>query len=87
MRAAVLTEFGSPLSVEDDELLPLGPRDVIIRPGAVEMCVTDCYATRPNPLTEPPTMIGRTCRLDEVNEAVDAVANKDVTTAILAPTA
>lgn len=29
----------------------------------------------------------RTFRLDEVNEALDAVASKDVATAILAPTA
>lgn len=72
MRAAVLTEFGSPLRVENVEPLPLGPRDVTVRPGAVEMCVTDCYATRPNPLTELPTILGHSAAgiVEEVGAAV-----------------
>ena len=44
MQAAILEELGRPLVVEDVELLPPGPRDVIVRTGAVAVCITDTLA-------------------------------------------
>jgi Zn-dependent alcohol dehydrogenase len=32
---------GGPPVVEDVELMPPGPREVVVRAGAVEVCVTD----------------------------------------------
>jgi S-(hydroxymethyl)glutathione dehydrogenase/alcohol dehydrogenase len=41
VKAAVFLEAGAPLSLEDVELLPLGPRDVRVRVGATALCHTD----------------------------------------------
>ena len=43
VRAAVLPGFEQPLVVEDLELLQRALRDVVVRPGAVEVCVTDSH--------------------------------------------
>lgn len=41
MKAAVLREYGSPMSVEDVELLEPGPRDVVVQVAASGVCHTD----------------------------------------------
>lgn len=41
MRAAVFTETGGPLSIEDVEPAPPGPRDVVVRLGASGVCHSD----------------------------------------------
>ncbi len=41
MRAAVFTETGGPLSIEDLEPAPPGPRDVIVQLGASGVCHSD----------------------------------------------
>ncbi|OZM81344.1 zinc-binding dehydrogenase [Pseudonocardia sp. MH-G8] len=79
MRAAVLPEFEAPLVLEELELLPPGPRDVVVRPGAVEVCVTDSYATRPGPLSRPPAILGHSAAgvVEAVGSAVTTVAPGD----------
>ena len=41
MRAAVFTETGGPLSIEDLEPAPPGPRDVVVQLGASGVCHSD----------------------------------------------
>jgi len=41
MKAALLTEFGAPLVIEEVEPAPLGPRDVRVRIDASGVCHTD----------------------------------------------
>jgi S-(hydroxymethyl)glutathione dehydrogenase/alcohol dehydrogenase len=41
VRAAILTEVGAPLSVEDVEPIGLGPREVLVRIGASGLCHSD----------------------------------------------
>ncbi len=41
MRAAVFTETGGPLSIEDIEPAPPGPRDVVVQLGASGVCHSD----------------------------------------------
>src|SRR4051812_9150221 len=41
MRAAVFTETGGPLSIEDVEPAPPGPRDVVVELGASGVCHSD----------------------------------------------
>jgi S-(hydroxymethyl)glutathione dehydrogenase/alcohol dehydrogenase len=79
MRAAVLPGFEAPLVVEDLELLPPGPRDVMVRPGAVEVCVTDSYATRPGPLAQPPAILGHSAAgvVEAVGPGVSTVVPGD----------
>jgi S-(hydroxymethyl)glutathione dehydrogenase / alcohol dehydrogenase len=79
VRAAVLGAFGAPPVVEDVELMPPGPRDVVVRAGAVEVCVTDSYALRPGPLAHPPAILGHSAAgvVEEVGSAVTTVAPGD----------
>ncbi|WP_343940117.1 alcohol dehydrogenase catalytic domain-containing protein, partial [Pseudonocardia zijingensis] len=79
MRAAVLGAFGSAPSVEDVELMTPGPHDVVVRPGAVEVCVTDSYALRPGPLAHPPAILGHSAAgvVEEVGAAVTTVVPGD----------
>ena len=41
MRAAVFTETGGPLSIENVEPAPPGPRDVVVQLGASGVCHSD----------------------------------------------
>lgn len=41
MRAAILFEGGGPISIEEVELLPPGPSDVVVRVTATALCQTD----------------------------------------------
>ena len=60
MRAALLTEYGRPLVVEEVEPVGPGPRDVVVAMTASPLCVTDCLnqrGTRGLPRTLP-TILG-----------------------------
>jgi Zn-dependent alcohol dehydrogenase len=46
VRAALLTEYGRPLVVEEVEPVPPGPDDVVVRMTASALCVTDCLNQR-----------------------------------------
>lgn len=79
VRAAVLPAFDAPLAVEELELLPPGPRDVVVQARAVEVCVTDSYAIRPGPLAHPPAILGHSAAgvVEAVGSAVTAVRPGD----------
>jgi len=46
MRAALLTEYGRPLVVEELAPVPPGPEDVVVRMSASALCFTDCLNQR-----------------------------------------
>lgn len=46
VRAALLTEYGRPLAVEEVEPVPPGPDDVVVRMTASALCFTDCLNQR-----------------------------------------
>ena len=46
MRAALLTEYGRPLVVEELAPVAPGPDDVVVRMGASALCFTDCLNQR-----------------------------------------
>lgn len=46
MRAALLTEYGRPLVVEEVAPVPPGPGDVVVRMTASALCFTDCLNQR-----------------------------------------
>ncbi len=59
MRAAVLTEIGRPLSVEEVSTLPLGARDVRLRVDASGVCHSDLtIANGGLPMTQLPLVLG-----------------------------
>jgi S-(hydroxymethyl)glutathione dehydrogenase/alcohol dehydrogenase len=59
MRAAVLREFGAPLSVEDVELASPGAREVLVRLYACGVCHSDLYsASGVDPTGYVPTVLG-----------------------------
>jgi S-(hydroxymethyl)glutathione dehydrogenase/alcohol dehydrogenase len=58
VKAAVLEAFGSPFAVEEVELLPPGPTEVVVRTGATVFCITDCINARGELGKEPPTILG-----------------------------
>jgi S-(hydroxymethyl)glutathione dehydrogenase/alcohol dehydrogenase len=59
IRAAVLEEFGSPLSVGEVELADPGPREVLVRLVACGVCHTDMYtASGADPSGYAPTVLG-----------------------------
>jgi S-(hydroxymethyl)glutathione dehydrogenase / alcohol dehydrogenase len=58
VRAAILEEFGSPLVVEEVELLPPEPNGVIVRTGASAFCITDCINQRGDLGKQLPTVLG-----------------------------
>ena len=58
MKAAILEAFGAPFAVEEVELLPPGPTEVVVRTGATVFCITDCINARGELGKEPPTILG-----------------------------
>ena len=75
MKAALLLEFGSPLAVEDVELLELGPHEAIVRPGATAVCLTDVLAAQGHVMAEPPSLLGHAAVgvVEEVGASVKRV--------------
>lgn len=58
MRAAILREFATPFVVEDVDVLPPGPEDVLVRTGAAAFCITDVINQRGELGKHPPTILG-----------------------------
>lgn len=59
MRAAVLTELGAPLRVEELQLRPAGGHEVVVRTEASAFCITDCLAAQGQiGPPAPPTILG-----------------------------
>jgi S-(hydroxymethyl)glutathione dehydrogenase/alcohol dehydrogenase len=58
MRAAILEEFGKPLVVEEVELRPAGPREVVVRISATAVCITDVLASQGLSFVPPPMILG-----------------------------
>jgi S-(hydroxymethyl)glutathione dehydrogenase/alcohol dehydrogenase len=58
MRAAILEAVGEPLVVEDVELRDPGPHEVVVRIGAVDVCITDALSARGDVAAAPPTILG-----------------------------
>ncbi len=79
MRAAVLERFDEPLVVEEVELTPLGPDEVLVRTGAVAVCITDTLAQHGVTFGTPPLLLGHAAAgvVEEVGAAVDGVAVGD----------
>jgi S-(hydroxymethyl)glutathione dehydrogenase/alcohol dehydrogenase len=75
VRAAILEETGRPLVVEDVELVPPGPHDVIVRTGAVAVCITDTLAANGVTFGHPPLLLGHAAAgaVEEVGEHVSSV--------------
>lgn len=76
MQAAVLTEVGAPLQVQQLTLLPPGDRGVIIRTEASAFCITDCRAARGElGRPQPPTIFGHSAVgvVEEVGPGVSRV--------------
>jgi S-(hydroxymethyl)glutathione dehydrogenase / alcohol dehydrogenase len=57
-RAAILEAIGEPLVVEDVELRAPGDREVVVRIGAVDVCITDALSARGDVAAVPPTILG-----------------------------
>jgi S-(hydroxymethyl)glutathione dehydrogenase/alcohol dehydrogenase len=74
-RAAILEAIGEPLVVEEVELRPPGPREVVVRIGAVDVCITDALSARGDVAATPPTILGHAAAgvVEEVGEHVDRV--------------
>ena len=58
MKAAILEEYGAPLVVEEVELLPTGPRHVVVRTTATVFCATDWMNQSGRLGKELPTILG-----------------------------
>lgn len=74
-RAALLTEIGGPLVIEDVELEPLGPHEAIVRTGATAVCLTDVLSAQGHVMAQPPTLLGHAGAgvVEEVGSAVTRV--------------
>ncbi len=75
MRAAILQALGEPLVVEEVELLPAGPHEVIVRTGAVAVCITDTLAAHGVTFGQPPLLLGHAAAgvIEEVGDSVGRV--------------
>jgi S-(hydroxymethyl)glutathione dehydrogenase / alcohol dehydrogenase len=74
-RAAILEAIGEPLVVEEVQLRAPGPREVVVRIGAVDVCITDALSARGDVAATPPTILGHAAAgvVEEVGEHVDRV--------------
>jgi S-(hydroxymethyl)glutathione dehydrogenase/alcohol dehydrogenase len=74
VKAAILGDLGRPLVVEEVELGPPGPREVIVRTGAAAVCITDTLAAHGVTFGEPPLLLGHAAA-GVVEEVGDGVGN------------
>ena len=58
MKAAILETFDEPFVVEEVELLPPEPDEVIVRTAASVFCITDCINQHGGTDKEPPFITG-----------------------------
>jgi Zn-dependent alcohol dehydrogenase len=75
VRAAILEEFGKPLVVEEVELRPPGPGEVIVRIEATSVCISDALAAHGVSFAPPPTILGHAAAgvVEEVGAGVTRV--------------
>jgi S-(hydroxymethyl)glutathione dehydrogenase/alcohol dehydrogenase len=75
VRAALLEEFGKPLVVEEVELRPPGPGEVIVRIEATSVCITDALATHGVSFVPQPTILGHAAAgvVEEIGPGVTRV--------------
>ncbi|TML41712.1 MAG: Zn-dependent alcohol dehydrogenase [Actinobacteria bacterium] len=87
MRAAVFTAVDQPLTVEDVELIPPGPRDVVVQVAASGVCHSDLSIARGYVPFPPPTILGHegTGTVLEVGPEVSRVAVGDHVIASFVP--
>lgn len=87
MRAALYTGVDQPLSVEEVEPLPPGPRDVIVRVAASGVCHSDLSIARGYVPAPPPAVLGHegTGEVLEVGPEVSRVAVRDTVVASFVP--
>ena len=79
MRAAILTEVGAPLSVEEVEPIGLRPRDVLVRIGASGLCHSDLLFQAGVGPFPPPIVLGHEGAgvVEEVGSDVRSVRSGD----------
>jgi S-(hydroxymethyl)glutathione dehydrogenase / alcohol dehydrogenase len=79
MRAAVMTEFSAPLSVEEVTPAPLGPRQALVRIGASGLCHSDLIFWQGYATADPPIVLGHEGAgvVEEVGSEVRGVAPGD----------
>jgi S-(hydroxymethyl)glutathione dehydrogenase/alcohol dehydrogenase len=78
-RAAILAAIGEPLVVEDVELRAPGSREVVVRIGAVDVCITDALSARGDVAAVPPTILGHAAAgvVEEAGAQVERVRAGD----------
>src|SRR5918997_5897503 len=88
MRAAVLEEFGQPLSVQQVELDEPKSGEVLVRLEACGVCHTDMYtASGADPSGYVPTVLGHEGAgvVEQVGEGVSSVAEGDRVVTLFSP--
>src|SRR5829696_1307209 len=88
IRAAVLEEFAKPLVVQDVELDPPGPGEVLVRLAACGVCHTDLYtASGADPSGYAPTVLGHEGAgvVEDVGEAVTSLSPGDHVVTLFSP--
>jgi S-(hydroxymethyl)glutathione dehydrogenase/alcohol dehydrogenase len=88
IRAAVLEEFGAPLSIQDVDLADPGPGEVLVRLEACGVCHTDLYtASGADPSGYAPAVLGHEGAgvVEAVGEGVRSVAPGDHVVTLFSP--
>lgn len=88
IRAAVLEQFAQPLVVQEVELDPPGPGEVLVRLAACGVCHTDMYtASGADPSGYAPTVLGHEGAgvVEAVGEGVTSVAPGDHVVTLFSP--
>jgi S-(hydroxymethyl)glutathione dehydrogenase/alcohol dehydrogenase len=88
MRAAVLEEFGQPLTVQEVELADPGPGEVLVRLVACGVCHTDLYtASGADPSGYAPCVLGHEGAgvVERVGDGVTLVAEGDHVVTLFSP--
>jgi S-(hydroxymethyl)glutathione dehydrogenase / alcohol dehydrogenase len=88
IRAAVLEEFAQPLVVQEVELAPPGPGEVLVRLSACGVCHTDMYtASGADPSGDAPTVLGHEGAgvVEAIGEGVTSVAPGDHVVTLFSP--
>src|SRR3954462_14796432 len=88
MRAAVLEQFGEPLSVQEVELAEPKAGEVLVRLAACGVCHTDLYtASGAAPSGYAPTVLGHEGAgiVEAVGEGVESVAIGDHVVTLFSP--
>jgi S-(hydroxymethyl)glutathione dehydrogenase / alcohol dehydrogenase len=74
-RAAILEELERPLVIEEVELRAPGDREVVVRIGAVDVCITDALSALGDVAAAPPTILGHAAAgvVEDVGAQVERV--------------